>query len=945
MANNRKIYIDIIANDDASSVFRQVSHGIGAFASDANNSISKFNNALRGYGNAMYSFNHTTKMLLFEAGDAISNFVEDSIRKFAQLEQNHAKTMGAIYNNYAKTAEGQRQFYADSDALRTQAIKLGSLGPDGNGSMYDAQEISYAQTALVKAGVDPKEVITTDAISNVIKFAGGNDLSLENATEFAVSLGTQFEVPMEQWGDMLDKVTRAADISIVDVEDIMESMKYAGGIASGLKRPMEEILGMIAVMGNAGLKGSMSGTGIQGVLSRVLATGGLSDLMVGKAPGIAGNVYNSFKSQIVDENDNLLPMEDVTPLLNDAMEMLNDTEQAWFAKKLFGLFQMKAAYALGREGKDGEGLLKQAIDDINNMSDGTIDAKWQLMLGSMYGNIEALKNAWNSTKTDVGGRLSPMVKSISTELFNFLSNDGNYDINFDTLRESIKESGKLISEQYGEQLGKLVEDAGNFGLDVGMVAGAVAPTGAGIAGFTLKFLAGDFDGAFESLYDGLENTNENIEDLPVELQDLATNTNRAAVALSALAGLNFIAKILESATTVWRYSGGKLLSHITTPKANITSASSSMTSGSITATIANFNGTANIMNVNAGIVNINGGKGGKGGSGGGGTGGSPTGGIGGAGMAGGTLLAAAGARGLLGSSGKPPLLTGSGSGSPINMTRNPFNGKYFYPNQMLMSLLKKGGTLAALYGTAKISTSPGLFDSASKRAEDGSGNIDRYVSDVGRGAKTFNRNDKLDSDAYMMYYAKEHPDYNGANAAQIIADTINGRLSAREEMMNTFKTGDGIQYFTTMMNEQIKENGRVTEQFLQGLLTHEKDGYTYTGTQEDLEELLGTIYTNFDKFNQSFGGFFGRFNDDAVNSFVKDNSNIVSVQTDTINTVADSIKSAIEGVNIDNAITVLPPNVKVNVNVDKSGNVRKDILTDYSPVTSWIHTQGNRYSG
>ena len=39
-----------------------------------------------------------------------------------------------------------------------------------------------------------------------MKFAGGNDLQLETATNFAVSLGTQFSVPMDEWEDMLDKV-------------------------------------------------------------------------------------------------------------------------------------------------------------------------------------------------------------------------------------------------------------------------------------------------------------------------------------------------------------------------------------------------------------------------------------------------------------------------------------------------------------------------------------------------------------------------------------------------------------------------------------------------------------------------------------------------------------------------------------------------------------------
>ena len=562
MANNRKISIDIEAIDNASRVFRSVSSNMGSSLSSVNNSITRFNTSLRGYNNSMYSFNAVALRTLRNLGNSIYSFTEESIQNFASLEQQHAKTMGAMANNYDKTAKSQEKFLRDQSKLKDKAIELGTFGPTGKGSLYNSTEVSSAQTALIKAGKTGPEVLESGAVEQILKFAGGNDLSIDTATDFAVSLGTQFSIPMEEWGGMLDKVTRAADTSIVDVEDIIESMKYAGGIASGLNRPLEEVLGAVATMGNAGLKGSMAGTGIQSFYTRILSPVGKSQAVLDKAPGIAGQVMEAFIADTTVEGSGgkvFKPLVDVTSALNESMGLLDDVEQAWFAQKLFGLFQMKAAYALGREGKDGENLLEETIQDINTMSEGTVDAKWELMLGSMYGNIKALSNAWYGIKTDVGKRLSPVVKTLTGELFNFLAAEGNYEIDFDALRVAIKESSKMIGEQYGEQLGFVVEDIMNLGVDGGRVLKAISPTMVGIGGFTMNLLGGDLSGAFDALYDGLTKTQDNIEDLPYALQELAENANRAAQMLALLAGINMTAKVAESATTIWRYSFGKLI--------------------------------------------------------------------------------------------------------------------------------------------------------------------------------------------------------------------------------------------------------------------------------------------------------------------------------------------------------------------------------------------------
>jgi TP901 family phage tail tape measure protein len=603
MAGNKKIQVDIVANDESSNVYNRVAKNTQSMAQKVNGAILSMNSTLRSYNNAMSTFNRGTQIALAGTGYLLYKFTKDSIKQFADFERQHGKTMGAMASNYEKTAKAQRQFYDDQTRLKQDALKLGTVGPTGKGALYNPTEVAYAQTALVKAGVDPAKISKANAVPQILKFAGGNDLPIEQATEYAVNVAQQFGIPMEKWGDMLDKITRAADISTIDVPDVFESLKYTGGIAAGLKRPLEEVLGMMSVMGNAGLKGSMSGTGIQAFFTRILSPIGKSEKALDTAPTeFSRQALEAFVASTTDANGKFLDMPTVTENLDKVMAELNDKEQAWFAQKLFGLFQMKAAYSLKNSGGSN---LQSVINDINKNAPGTNDRKWDIMLETSWGKSTALKNAWAGIKTDVGYRLAPFTNTIADELFRVMTDKSNYKIDFTKLKKALKESSDMISQQYGNQIGSFVNNAGNFGINAVRTGYANEPLLEGMAESLAKLFSGDLSGSIDAMGDGIERTNQRIHELPPELQGMATQVRNVILALSALAGINFAAKLVQNLSTLWKYSFGKIIG---------------------TNKTAVMNTTATTMTVTAATVIVNGGVGGgavsKGGksTGGGGTG-------------------------------------------------------------------------------------------------------------------------------------------------------------------------------------------------------------------------------------------------------------------------------------------------------------------------------------
>ena len=553
-------------DSQSGSMGKSSTHWATNFTKGFENAVGTINTVTRRYNTIMSSFNRTVKSLVSDMGSAIYDFTSDSIKNFTEFSEQHAKTLGAMSAEYSKTSEDQSRFFQDAQRLKEQAMQLGTYGVTGNGALMNTVEVSEAQTELIKAGIkaeeiaDPNSTITKD----VLTFAQANDLDTSTAVEFATTLGNQFGVDKSDWGLMLDKVSHTADMSVIDVRDIIASMKWAGGITAGLDRGMEETLAQIAMLGDFGLKGSQAGTGIQAFLTRILTGDStvITDAQAEIAPGNALEKFYEFE-KIAKPDGNLLPMADIIDELNSTMEDMTDEEQAWFAKKLFGLYQMKSAYAL-MNGEEGE--LNKNIDEITNQSKGTNEAKLSQLLESQSGQLKSLNNLWEGIKTDFGSRLNPFVDAVRDELFNFLKNDGNYEINFDNLHDALSQSCDLIEEKYGSAIAKAVQNIGDFALDFAEVSIDLAPLlGDGLSKVFNSLFEGNIlgnGGVADNWSDMISNMKLAVEGLPEDLQGLGGAIVGAIDWFGKLTAINIasnIAELVSSLLQILTIAGGAMI--------------------------------------------------------------------------------------------------------------------------------------------------------------------------------------------------------------------------------------------------------------------------------------------------------------------------------------------------------------------------------------------------
>lgn len=587
MADDR-ILIEIDANDQASGKIRAVSralndlnrntsgisrnNGAQDFFRSTYNSAYRVNSAMRNFQTAISGVTRTTQRLLREAGAAIWDFTSDSIRAFDEFSEAHAKMLGVIGANkdYYDSSGNflQQKYQDDAQKLKQQAIQIGSYGTDGRGSLETPTDVAELQLTLSRAGISAETMLdpNSNIMDSLIKFAKGNDVDMESAVQFAVSLGNQFGYKPEQWGEMLDEVAHTSDLAPIDVKDIVESMKYAGGITSGLGRSMEETLGMVATLGNFGLRGSQAGSGIQALMTRLLTqdTTVITDAQAEVAPPNALKAFYDFSKYAKSDGSsltydqiknatsyeslgklsgNLRPMDEIVDQLDEVMSGLNDEEQAWFAKKFFGLYQMKAAYGL-MSGEEQD--LNEIITDIKEQSAGSNERKYSEIIESGYGKSEALKSAIEGTKIDFGDRLSPFTNKVRDELIAFLNDPANYEIDFDGLHDALDEACDLIEEKYGTAITDAVRNLGDFAIDFTQVAKDLAPEfGEGIGQVFSSLLDGDVFGAMGDWNEMISDMHESADGLPEDLQDLGNAVVGVIDWMGKLIALDIASEVVE----------------------------------------------------------------------------------------------------------------------------------------------------------------------------------------------------------------------------------------------------------------------------------------------------------------------------------------------------------------------------------------------------------------
>ena len=148
------------------------------------------------------------------------------------------------------------------EALREQAKYLGAT------TAYTASEAAQAMTNLSTSGFSVKEIL--QSMPAVLNQAAAGGITLADSADIAAGVLRSFGLDASQMGMVSDTLTKAFLSTATTITTLKESLKYAAPIAHSAGLSFTEVTAAVGLLGNAGIKGSMAGTGLNGAISNLL---------------------------------------------------------------------------------------------------------------------------------------------------------------------------------------------------------------------------------------------------------------------------------------------------------------------------------------------------------------------------------------------------------------------------------------------------------------------------------------------------------------------------------------------------------------------------------------------------------------------------------------------------------------------------------------------------
>lgn len=227
------------------------------------------------------NFRLTTNIKPFKTGLTKAERSMDRFGRKMQQTGKHLTTnltaplvaIGAVSFNVFKNFEAEMsKVQAVSGATAEEFKALSDNAKElGASTMFSAREVASLQTEFAKLGFTATEITKVTESTLALAQASGSDLA--RSAEVAGSTLRAFGLDASETGRVTDVMAKSFSTSALDMEHFANSMKFVAPVAKSAGISIEETSAMLAVLANAGIKGSQAGTSLRRIISEIGATG------------------------------------------------------------------------------------------------------------------------------------------------------------------------------------------------------------------------------------------------------------------------------------------------------------------------------------------------------------------------------------------------------------------------------------------------------------------------------------------------------------------------------------------------------------------------------------------------------------------------------------------------------------------------------------------------
>ena len=286
----------------------------------------------------------------------------------------------------------------DFEALTSLAREMGAT------TKFTAEEAAQGLTYMAMAGWKTEDMMTS--LSGIMNLAAASGEDLATVSDIVTDAMTAFGLAAD--GVTASGVANATHFSDVlaaassnantNVAMMGETFKYVGSMAGAMEYSIEDVALATGLMANSGIKGTMAGTALNAVITRLSTnTSGAADAI----SELGVEFYNSDGSARA--------LSDVLGDLRKATMGMTAAQKSELANTVAGMEAQKGLLAILNTSEEDYNTLAEAIYN----ADGAAQQMSDTMLDNMQGSLTLLKSAVDGVKLSLGSRLSPYVRQFA----------------------------------------------------------------------------------------------------------------------------------------------------------------------------------------------------------------------------------------------------------------------------------------------------------------------------------------------------------------------------------------------------------------------------------------------------------------------------------------------------------------------------------------------------
>jgi TP901 family phage tail tape measure protein len=296
---------------------------------------------------------------------------------------------------------------AITSATGAELAGLGDVAKEmGKTTVFSATQAADAMAFLGMAGFDTKEIIS--ALPEVLSLAAAGGLDLARAADIASNVMGQFSISAADTGRVTNVLAATAASANTNIDQLAEAMVYLGPTAASLGMSLEDAAGIIGVLGDAGIQGSMAGRALSSSLVR------LSDPTTKMQGAMAALGLSVF-----DANGNFAGMEVFLSQVQTGLKGFTQEQKAANLTALLGAESFQEINILLNRGSDAYG---NYVDSITNTNKATEMAATRMEGLNAVGKevasafeflqIKIAESGLQQLVTDLGSSLAGVLRSV-----------------------------------------------------------------------------------------------------------------------------------------------------------------------------------------------------------------------------------------------------------------------------------------------------------------------------------------------------------------------------------------------------------------------------------------------------------------------------------------------------------------------------------------------------